>query len=142
MNALIETLEPEFGCTVGELLSRLLGLTGRTWVITSGRRTMSEQQRLYDQGRTVAGKVVTNAKPGQSAHNFGLAADLAPLQESGTGIDWNAPRHLWQIMADTAQEMGLVAGFYFHSIVDMPHVESSTWKAAQAEWRAGRLDVA
>lgn len=138
----ITTLEPDFRSNVEQLLAILPSVTGRTWVVTSGRRTMAEQQHLYNQGRTEPGKVVTNARPGSSAHNFGLAADLAPLKADGSAIDWNAPRHVWQVMADTAQQMGLVAGFYFHSIVDMPHVESPTWKAAQADWKAGKLVVA
>lgn len=138
----IDTLEPDFKEKVAALLTKLPELTGRKWVVTSGRRTMAEQQGLFDQGRSLPGKIVTNARPGSSAHNFGLAADLAPLKAGGGDIDWNAPRHVWQVMADTAQEMGLVAGYYFHSIVDMPHVESGTWKAAQGEWKAGRLHVA
>ena len=48
--------------------------------ITQGLRTFPEQQALYDQGRNgKPGKIVTNAKPGQSYHNWGLAIDLVEL---------------------------------------------------------------
>ena len=40
---------------------------------TQTLRTIKEQDDLYAQGRTKKGKIVTNAKGGQSIHNFGLA---------------------------------------------------------------------
>lgn len=55
--------------------------------ITSGYRSFEEQAALFAQGRTRseiinqvrkrgAGGSVTDAPPGQSAHNYGLAVDL------------------------------------------------------------------
>ena len=40
---------------------------------TQTLRTIKEQDDLYAQGRTKKGKIVTNAKGGQSIHNYGLA---------------------------------------------------------------------
>lgn len=52
-------------------------LTGRAKVrITQGLRTFKEQDDLYAIGRTKPGKKVTNAKGGQSIHNYGLAVDI------------------------------------------------------------------
>jgi len=56
-------------------------------MIVSGYRTMTEQEALYRQGRTpseITNRValhgtrgsVTDAAPGNSAHNFGLAVDI------------------------------------------------------------------
>jgi len=45
--------------------------------ITQGLRTIAEQNALYAQGRGGSGKIVTNAKGGQSYHNYGLAFDFA-----------------------------------------------------------------
>ena len=42
-------------------------------------RTFAEQDALYAQGRTKAGVKVTNAKGGQSYHNYGLAIDIVLL---------------------------------------------------------------
>lgn len=137
----IDTLESEFKEKVEVLLLQLQATTGLKWVITSARRTMAEQQHLYDQGRSAPGKVVTNARPGSSAHNFGLAVDLAPLNQRGD-IWWDAPRPKWKSMADTAQQMGLVAGFYFKSIFDAPHVEAPNWREVRALWQAGKVQVA
>jgi peptidoglycan LD-endopeptidase CwlK len=38
-----------------------------------------EQADLYALGRTKPGKIVTFAKPGSSAHNYGLALDFVPM---------------------------------------------------------------
>ena len=43
--------------------------------VTEGLRSWNEQQRLYEQGRTTPGKIVTNCPGGHSWHNLGLAVD-------------------------------------------------------------------
>ena len=44
-------------------------------------RTFEEQNELYSQGRTKNGRIVTNAKGGQSMHNYGLAFDIVLLYD-------------------------------------------------------------
>jgi len=44
--------------------------------ISETYRTMERQQYLYEQGRTREGKKVTNAKAGESFHNYGCAVDF------------------------------------------------------------------
>ena len=48
-------------------------------IITSTYRSNKKQAELYAQGRTVPGKKVTNAKPGNSYHNYRLAFDFCPI---------------------------------------------------------------
>tara|TARA_R110000868_G_C10972514_1_gene770260 strand:+ start:1422 stop:1841 length:420 start_codon:yes stop_codon:yes gene_type:complete len=48
-------------------------------LITSTYRDAESQNALYAQGRTTAGKIVTNAKAGQSFHNFRCAFDFVPI---------------------------------------------------------------
>lgn len=48
-------------------------------LITSTYRDGESQAALYAQGRTAPGKKVTNAKPGQSWHNWKCAFDFVPL---------------------------------------------------------------
>ena len=48
-------------------------------LITSTYRDHESQAALYAQGRTTPGKRVTNAKAGQSMHNFQCAADFVPM---------------------------------------------------------------
>ena len=136
----LDTLEPGFKEKVIELLNKTKLATGRDWALSDGRRTIAQQNALYAQGRTKAGKVVTNAKGGQSAHNFGLAADLWPLKNGD--FDWGANQNFFRVMADIAQELGLTAGFYFKSIHDAPHVEDPRWKQVQAQWKEGKVQVA
>lgn len=39
-------------------------------------RSPERQQWLYDQGRTRDGKIITNARPYESFHQYGLAVDI------------------------------------------------------------------
>ena len=48
-------------------------------LITSTLRDKESQDALYAQGRTTVGKIVTNAKGGQSFHNYGCAFDFVPI---------------------------------------------------------------
>lgn len=137
----LETLEPAFRVKIVALLDEVQKATGRKWALSDGRRTIAQQNSLYAQGRTAPGKVVTNARGGQSAHNFGLAADLWPLTAKGA-FDWKASPALFKTLADIAKGMGLTSGYYFKSIFDPPHVEDPSWKAVQASWKRGEVQVA
>lgn len=64
-------------------------LTGRaqcrfTEVIRSAKR----QDELYAQGRSKPGKIVTNAKAWESAHNFGLGVDVVLILD-GKEASWD-----------------------------------------------------
>lgn len=89
--------------------------------VTQSLRTMAEQEALYEQGRTVAGSVVTNAKPGASWHNFGLAIDVAPLAPQGP--DWNTSHPVWGRIVAVGTSLGLVSGAEFRSFPDWPHFQ-------------------
>ena len=141
MSKAFDSLEPGFKEQIGELCTKL-GVMGIVCAVTAGRRTIAEQDKLYAQGRTAAGPIVTRAKGGQSPHNFGLAADLCPVHNVTKDLWWNAPDDVWKVIADTAQEMGLVAGYYFKSIHDAPHIEHPAWKEMQAAWQRGEINVA
>lgn len=137
----LATLEPSFRQAVEELLTNLETVSGIKWVITSARRTMAEQKKLYDQGRSTPGEIVTKAPPGSSAHNFGLAVDLCPLDKTGE-CWWNAPERYWKMMGELAEGMGLVWGGHFASIMDKPHIESADWRKQRDLWKAGKLVIA
>ena len=49
---------------------------GYTLRITSGFRSLSEQEQLYNQGRTIDGHIVSWAEAGKSMHNYGYAVDV------------------------------------------------------------------
>lgn len=48
-------------------------------IVTSTYRDNESQNALYAQGRTTPGHIVTNARGGQSFHNFRCAFDFVPI---------------------------------------------------------------
>jgi peptidoglycan L-alanyl-D-glutamate endopeptidase CwlK len=88
-------------------------------LVTSTLRTFEEQAELYAIGRTKPGKIVTNAKPGQSWHNFGLVFDVVPLVNGKT--IWDSP--FWKRIGELGKSVGLTWGGDFKSFKDKPHFE-------------------
>lgn len=97
---------------------------GATYYAISGLRSIPEQTELYAQGRTKPGKIVTNAKPGTSAHNYSIATDScrdADLTRAGLQPDWDMPSYL--ILAEEAVKLGLESAYYWASFKEGPHVQ-------------------
>lgn len=95
---------------------------------TSMIRTRSQQASLYAQGRTSPGKRVTNARPGESPHNYGLAADYVFLTSIGTAT-YNGD---WAQFGRVAKLCGLVWGGSWLRFADRPHVELAGWRKFKA----------
>jgi peptidoglycan L-alanyl-D-glutamate endopeptidase CwlK len=89
--------------------------------LTCTHRNHREQEQLYAIGRNLPGKIVTNAKPGQSKHNTvpSKAFDIA-FNFHGR-IDWDVL--LFKDFAAIIKPMGITWGGDFKSIKDMPHFE-------------------
>jgi peptidoglycan LD-endopeptidase CwlK len=87
--------------------------------VTQGLRTWSEQDALYQQGRTTPGPIVTNAPAGYSWHQFGCACDLVPMDPIP---DWNLAHPVWQKMIIAGESLGLYSGDEFHH-KDEPHMQ-------------------
>jgi peptidoglycan LD-endopeptidase CwlK len=90
--------------------------------VTQGLRTWGEQSVLYAQGRSQPGRIVTNAEPGHSWHQFGLAVDVVPLGLEGKP-DWNTQHPIWKRVVALGTSLGLVAGAQFRSFPDYPHFQ-------------------
>ncbi len=76
--------------------------------VTDALRTYAKQQELYNIGRETQAKIVTNAKPGQSWHNFGRAIDVA-FYKNGQ-ITWNGMENevdLWAFIGGEAGKRGI-----------------------------------
>ncbi len=116
----LATLEPQTARLVRELVRRLQA-EGSNFKVTSGTRTWAEQTKLYAQGRTAAGPKVTNARAGQSWHNFGVAADLTAFDKSGKRPKWDGAEY--DRMGAIAQELGLEWGGSWRKFKDRPHVQ-------------------
>lgn len=86
--------------------------------MTSGFRSYDEQNKLYAQGRTIAGPIVTNAKGGESNHNFALAFDVVQMVKGKP--DWNCD---WNVIAKIAKTFGFAWGGDWKKFKDKPHFE-------------------
>lgn len=93
--------------------------------ITSGLRTIAEQNELYAQGRTKPGKIVTNARGSQSIHTRGLAFDVVD-RKRGYEIDWER-------LGTLGESVGLSWGGRWTSFIDRPHFEKTQYDARPAQ---------
>ena len=103
-------------------------------------RTFAEQDALYAQGRTKAGAKVTNARGGQSYHNYGLAIDIVLLVDKDKNGTYETAS--WDIKTDfdgdgKADWMEIVAIFKRYGFeagidwkfVDAPHFQKTYGKS-------------
>lgn len=105
--------------------------------ITQTVRSFAESDELYAKGRTKPGAIVTNAKAGQSYHNYGLAIDFV-IQVNGT-FSWKVDKN-WMIVVDCFKKRGFTWGGDFKSIPDAPHFEKTlgnNWKILLAKHNSG-----
>lgn len=112
----IKSLKPLVGRMAQELIDRMKKEHNVDILITSGFRDPKEQDAIYAQGRTKPGPIVTQAKGGQSLHNFGVAFDCVPV--IGGKPYWNST---YEITAKVAHEIGLEHGD--RGYVDLPHFQ-------------------
>lgn len=89
--------------------------------VASGFRSVEDQNALYAKGRTKPGNKVTNAKGGESWHNYGLAADLAFHDEDGQ-LSWPEDGN-WDRYGEVAGANELSWGGDWEGFQDRPHVE-------------------
>jgi peptidoglycan L-alanyl-D-glutamate endopeptidase CwlK len=122
-------------------------LTGKAKIrITQGLRTFDEQAELYAIGRTKAGKKVTNAKAGQSIHNYGLAVDICLIIDGKTASwdtarDWDDDKIAdWYECVKIFAKHGWQWGGNWKTFKDLPHFEKKKIARATSElkvsWRA------
>jgi peptidoglycan LD-endopeptidase CwlK len=89
-------------------------------IFTCTLRTKVEQDNLYARGRTMPGKIVTQARGGESMHNYGVAFDICPVIH-GKAI-WNDAT-LFNKVGKIGKEIGLTWGGDFARFVDKPHFQ-------------------
>ncbi|WP_412758846.1 M15 family metallopeptidase [Niallia taxi] len=122
----------ELNETVAKKRDELISLAadkGINIVITADFRSSEEQDKLYAQGRTASGDVVTNAKGGESYHNYGLAIDFALMNLNGEVIwdmdyDGNGnAKSDWSEVVEIAKSLGFEWGGDWRSFKDYPHFQ-------------------
>ncbi|WP_137934845.1 M15 family metallopeptidase [Mesorhizobium comanense] len=86
-------------------------------------RTMDDQQSAYVLGHS-------NAKPGQSAHNYGCAVDVIHGVKG-----WNLSRQEWSIIGHVGKELAAQRGFKltwggdWQRLWDPAHWELTEWRS-------------
>jgi len=103
---------------------------GYEYKAISGNRTWDEQAKIYAQGRSAPGKIVTNAKPGYSNHNYGIAVDMGVFKE-GKYLDGSKPSEaeaFHRKAAEVAAKYNIEWGGSWKSFKDYPHFEYRTGK--------------
>ncbi len=116
----IEDLHQTIQRGVNELIKRSKA-KGLDVLITQTLRDIEYQNQLYAQGRTTKGNIVTNARGGESFHNYGLAFDIC---KNIKGHEYD-DSEFFKKVGEIWTEMGGMWGGNFDTFVDTPHFEFS-----------------
>lgn len=152
----INLLHPRVKEEAVELYGEIVkSLTGRAICrFTHTLRTFAEQDKLFAQGRTAPGKIVTRARGGQSYHNYGLAIDIALLVDTDRNgtfetASWDTRsdfdqdgRADWMEVVDIFKRYGWEWGGDWR-FRDAPHFQKTLGKSIvelQALHRAKKVD--
>lgn len=113
-------------------------------LVTSTFRDRESQDTLYASGRIAPGKIVTNARGGESYHQYRLAFDCYPL--IGGKPLWevfdSAGKLLpeWEVMKEAAGSVGLDwsgAWLYFKEYAHFQEADCLSIKQLQEKYPAG-----
>ena len=135
-NEQIASLHPhirsEVSWFINDAAARGIYLRIPKYPVPCGLRTYEEQNKLYSQGRTAPGRIVTYARGGQSYHNFGLAFDVYQIS-NGQMVKFD-PR----VVVPLAEEYGFYWGGNFD---DPPHFEKTfglRWRELNKRYNSGQ----
>ena len=90
-------------------------------LVTSTYRDNESQDALYEQGRTKPGKIVTNARGGDSYHNHRCAVDVVPLISGKP--DWDGSHPIWTQIGAIGQECGLEWAGAWKTFKELAHFQ-------------------
>ena len=90
-------------------------------LVTSTYRDNASQDALYAQGRTKPGKIVTNAKAGQSWHNYRCAVDVVPIVAGKPR--WDVKDEVWQKIGALGKAQGLEWAGDWKRFREYPHFQ-------------------
>lgn len=115
-----DRLDPDFQQRLLAVFQVMRDEHGYELALVEGYRSPERQARLAAQGSSV-----TLAGAGRSWHQYGLAADVAPVRGGKLQWDMNDPwtRRGYHLYGEVARSVGLVWGGGWKSIQDYGHVE-------------------
>jgi len=98
--------------------------SGVLYYATSGFRSVQEQDALYARGRILPGRIVTKARGGSSAHQFGCAIDFArdgDVNKIGLQPIWD--HAAYKALGEATKNHNIEWGGTWISITDLPHCQ-------------------
>lgn len=99
-------------------------------IVTSTYRDSESQAALYAQGRTAPGRIVTNARPGESYHNYRIAYDVV-IVRNGKCV-WDTNDSAWAVVGRLGEECGLEwAGRWKGKIKESAHFQLPGYNLAK-----------
>lgn len=112
--------------------------SGIDLLITSTYRDFESQDALYAQGRSVPGRKVTNARAGQSFHNYLVAFDVVPLVHGKPMWETvGAAAHVWKQIGDIGKSCGLEWAGDWTTFREFPHFQYTAGLTLK-DFQAGR----
>lgn len=127
-------LYPKIAKMRDQLVS-IMELLGSPIIVTDEYRTSEEQNALYEQGRTKKGKIVTNARAGESLHNWRCAFDIA--FRNGNRITYKGN---WNTVGKVGEILGLEWGGRWTSFEDRPHFQYTAGYSLN-DFQTGSIDI-
>lgn len=123
-------------------LIRISHAQGIFIIITQGKRSNEEQNRLYAQGRSNPGKIVTNVRGGYSYHNYGLAFDYCVCDIIGGKLipNWSVDKR-WLRVGNLGKNLGLEWGGDWKSFKDYPHFQYTFGLSIEQLRNGGKLQM-
>lgn len=102
-------------------------------------RCPQDQDDLFAQGRSKPGVIVTNARAGDSLHQYRVAYDCVPMRNGKpvwgrTGIDGE----LWEQVGAIGESLGLEWAGRWRRFREFPHFQY-TGGLSLADFKAGKL---
>ena len=130
----LSDLNPKVAAMCSEFINQCKA-QGIDVIVTSTYRDMESQNALYAQGRTTDGKIVTNAKGGQSFHNWKVAFDFCPIVNGKAAWSDTA---LFQKCGAIGEGVGLEwAGRWAGKFKEMAHFQYTNGLSL-ADFQAGK----
>ena len=120
----LEDLHPKVEAMAREMIKKLWDEHEIAVIVTSTYRDFESQNALYAQGRTKKGPKVTNARGGQSYHNWRVAFDIVPLLNGKPS--WKTTGYageMWQTCGKVGKSVGLEWAGDWKTFKEYPHFQ-------------------
>lgn len=136
MGRLLTELEPKVELAARSAVAECLAKGVHT-LVTCTYRSGEEQSALYAQGRSKPGHIVTNAKAGQSFHQYKVALDIYPVVNGK--IDFAGTAHEWQEMAVIFKKHGFEWAGEWKRFKEFPHFQMRSGHDLEYFQKGGKL---